>query len=60
MDATIVNFAIYLTATFLARPAMKPVRRGGAAADAGVGFLNGVLGGLTGPAGILASASDRY
>jgi len=39
----------------LARPAMKPVKRGGAAADAGVGFLNGILGGLTGLAGILAT-----
>jgi uncharacterized membrane protein YfcA len=39
----------------LARPAMKPVKRGGAAADAGVGFLNGILGGLTGLAGILTT-----
>jgi uncharacterized membrane protein YfcA len=34
------------------RPALKPVT-GGAAADAGIGFLNGVLGGMTGLAGIL-------
>ncbi|HEV7598748.1 MAG TPA: sulfite exporter TauE/SafE family protein [Bradyrhizobium sp.] len=34
------------------RPAINPVRAG-AAADAGVGFLNGVLGGMTGLAGIL-------
>ena len=39
----------------LARPAMKPVEGGGAPADAGVGFLNGVLGGLTGLAGILTT-----
>src|SRR5919201_441367 len=39
----------------LARPAMQPVKRGGAAADAGVGFLNGILGGLTGLAGILTT-----
>jgi len=39
----------------LARPAMKPVKRGGAATDAGVGFLNGILGGLTGLAGILTT-----
>ena len=39
----------------LARPAMKPVKRGGAAADAGVGFLNGILGCLTGLAGILTT-----
>jgi uncharacterized protein len=36
------------------RPALKPVS-GGDAADAGVGFLNGVLGGLTGLAGILVT-----
>jgi uncharacterized membrane protein YfcA len=35
------------------RPALKPVTGGGAAADAGVGFLNGVLGAMTGFAGIL-------
>jgi uncharacterized membrane protein YfcA len=34
------------------RPAINPVKAG-AAADAGVGFLNGVLGGMTGLAGIL-------
>lgn len=37
----------------LARPAMPPVKAGGAPADAAVGFLNGVLGGMTGLAGIL-------
>jgi uncharacterized membrane protein YfcA len=37
----------------LARPALKPVTTGGAAADAGVGFLNGILAGSTGLAGIL-------
>jgi uncharacterized protein len=31
------------------------VKAGGAAADAGVGFLNGVLGGITGLAGILVT-----
>jgi uncharacterized membrane protein YfcA len=35
------------------RPALKPITGGGAAADAGIGFLNGVLGGMTGLAGIL-------
>jgi hypothetical protein len=39
----------------LLRPALKPVTHGGAAADAGVGFLNGVLGGMTGLAGILVT-----
>jgi uncharacterized membrane protein YfcA len=37
----------------LARPAIKPISRGGAAADTAVGFLNGVLGGISGLAGIL-------
>jgi uncharacterized membrane protein YfcA len=37
------------------RPAIKPVTSGGAAADAGIGFLNGVLGGVTGLAGILVT-----
>jgi uncharacterized protein len=37
------------------RPAIPPVTAGGAAADAGVGFLNGVLGGITGLAGILVT-----
>jgi uncharacterized membrane protein YfcA len=36
------------------RPALKPVN-GGTAADAGVGFLNGILGGITGLAGILVT-----
>jgi uncharacterized membrane protein YfcA len=39
----------------LFRPAIPPVRAGGAAADAGAGFLNGVLGGITGLAGILVT-----
>ena len=37
------------------RPNLKPVSAGGDAADAGVGFMNGVLGGLTGLAGILVT-----
>jgi uncharacterized protein len=37
------------------RPGINPVKAGGAAADAGVGFLNGVLGGITGLAGILVT-----
>jgi uncharacterized protein len=39
----------------LARRPMKPVGSAGPMADAGVGFLNGVLGGLTGLAGILTT-----
>jgi uncharacterized membrane protein YfcA len=38
----------------LVRPALKPINAG-APADAGVGFLNGVLGGATGLAGILTT-----
>jgi uncharacterized membrane protein YfcA len=37
------------------RPALKPMTGGGAAADAGIGFLNGLLGGMTGLAGILVT-----
>lgn len=37
------------------RPALKPVTTGGAGADGMVGFLNGLLGGLTGLAGILVT-----
>ena len=49
-----VVLALY-SAYSLARPAMKPVKAGGATADASVGFLNGILGGLTGLAGILTT-----
>ncbi len=45
----LVLFSVYS----LARPSFAPVRAGGAPLDCGVGFLNGVLGGLTGLAGIL-------
>jgi uncharacterized membrane protein YfcA len=37
------------------RPALKPVKGGGAMADAGIGLLNGILGGMTGLAGILVT-----
>jgi len=37
---------------YLARPVIKPVQ-GGLPADIGIGFLNGVLGGLTGLVGIV-------
>jgi uncharacterized membrane protein YfcA len=37
------------------RPALKPIKGGGAVADASVGFLNGMLGGMTGLAGILVT-----
>ena len=37
------------------RPAIPPVKAAGPVVDAGVGFLNGVLGGVTGLAGILVT-----
>jgi uncharacterized membrane protein YfcA len=37
------------------RPTIAPVKAAGAAADTRVGFLNGVLGGITGLAGILVT-----
>jgi uncharacterized membrane protein YfcA len=37
---------------YLARPALEPVQ-GGVPADIGIGFLNGLLGGLTGLVGIV-------
>jgi uncharacterized protein len=49
-----VVLALYSAYT-LARPTMQPIKRGGATADASVGFLNGILGGLTGLAGILTT-----
>jgi uncharacterized membrane protein YfcA len=47
----LVLFSLY----GLLRPAMKPVTAGGIPADAGAGFLNGLLGGATGFAGIIAT-----
>ena len=48
-------FLVLYSLYALFRPAIAPVKAGGAAADAGIGFLNGVLGGLTGLAGILVT-----
>jgi len=39
----------------LARPAMKPLTAGGAPADVGAGFINGLIGGTTGLAGVFAT-----
>jgi hypothetical protein len=39
----------------LFRPAMKPLTAGGVPADVGAGFINGVIGGTTGLAGIVAT-----
>jgi hypothetical protein len=51
IGAFLVLYSLYA----LLRPNLGPVRGGGAAADAGVGFANGVLGGITGLAGILVT-----
>jgi uncharacterized membrane protein YfcA len=50
VGAFLVLYSLYA----LFRPAMKPIQAG-AAADASVGFLNGVLAGMTGFAGILVT-----
>ena len=49
IGALLILFSLYN----LARPKLPEVKRGGPAADAGAGFLNGVVGGSTGLAGIL-------
>ena len=51
VGAVLVLYSLYA----LFRPAIKPITAGGAATDVGVGFLNGVLGGITGLAGILVT-----
>jgi uncharacterized protein len=51
--AGVGGFLVLYSLYSLFRPAIAPVTAGGAAADAGAGFLNGVLGGMTGLAGIL-------
>jgi uncharacterized protein len=48
-------FLVVYSLYALFRPALRPLTAGGAAADAGVGFLNGVLAGITGLAGILVT-----
>jgi uncharacterized membrane protein YfcA len=51
VGVVLVLFALY----GLFRPAMKPIAAGGMPADIGAGFLNGLLGGATGLAGIVAT-----
>jgi uncharacterized membrane protein YfcA len=53
--AAVGAFLILYSLYALFRPAIAPIKAGGAMADAGVGFLNGVLGGMTGLAGILVT-----
>ena len=51
VGAFLVLYSLYA----LFRPAIPPVKAASPAADASVGFLNGVLGGMTGLAGILVT-----
>jgi uncharacterized protein len=51
VGALLVLYSLYA----LFRPTINPVTAGGAVADTGVGFLNGVAGGITGLAGILVT-----
>jgi uncharacterized membrane protein YfcA len=51
VGVVLILFSLYS----LARPTLKPVSSGGALADAGVGFANGILGAITGLAGILTT-----
>jgi uncharacterized membrane protein YfcA len=51
VGVVLIFFSVYS----LARPAMKPVNSGGALADASVGFANGILGSITGLAGIFTT-----
>jgi uncharacterized membrane protein YfcA len=51
IGAFLILYGIYA----LLRPAMQPIKGGGAGADAGVGVLNGILGGATGFAGIIVT-----
>jgi uncharacterized protein len=55
MRASVGALLIAYSIQGFARPAMKPVVAGGAPADAGVGILNGILGGATGLAGIIVT-----
>jgi uncharacterized protein len=55
MRAAVGALLIVYSAYGLALPSMKPILAGGARADAGVGLLNGILGGATGLAGIIVT-----
>jgi uncharacterized membrane protein YfcA len=51
VGVVLVLYSIYS----VAKPAFKPVQGGGISADLGIGFLNGLLGGLTGLGGIVVT-----
>jgi uncharacterized protein len=48
-------FLVAYSAYAFARPTLKPISAGGKAADAAIGFSNGLLAGVTGLAGILVT-----
>jgi uncharacterized membrane protein YfcA len=51
--ATVGAFLLAFSLYSLTRPAFAPIRKDGKVLDMGIGFINGVLGGLTGLAGII-------
>src|SRR6266852_788536 len=51
VGALLVLYSLYA----LLRPAIGPIKNGGAAVDACIGFVNGAIGGTTGLAGILVT-----
>jgi uncharacterized membrane protein YfcA len=53
--AGIGTFLVLYSLYALLRPALAPVKAGGAVADVGAGVLNGLLGGITGLAGIFVT-----
>ncbi len=55
MRAAVGALLILYSGYGLVRPAVKPIVGGGTPADAGVGLLNGILGGATGLAGIIVT-----
>jgi uncharacterized protein len=55
MRAAVGMLLILYSAYGLVRPTMQPIIAGGISADAGVGLLNGILGGATGLAGIIVT-----
>jgi uncharacterized membrane protein YfcA len=55
MRASIGALLVLYSAYALARPSLKPIVAGGAAADSLIGALNGIIGGATGLAGIVVT-----
>jgi uncharacterized membrane protein YfcA len=55
VKASVGFFLVLYSLYALFRPTMGVIKSAGAASDASVGFLNGILGGMTGLAGILVT-----